>query len=72
MSDHFHRVVEALNANRVAGMKWMLGTCISPFNRSLSAQEVHNDLFVDRRQVENGIGKRCQKKLAKTVEFLMI
>ncbi|HEV2331422.1 MAG TPA: hypothetical protein VGY56_21780, partial [Verrucomicrobiae bacterium] len=33
MPNHFHLVVETPRANLVAGMKWLLGTYISRFNR---------------------------------------
>jgi REP element-mobilizing transposase RayT len=33
MSNHFHMVVETPKANLVAGMKWLLGTYTSRFNR---------------------------------------
>jgi REP element-mobilizing transposase RayT len=33
MPNHFHLVLETPNANLVAGMKWMLGTYTSRFNR---------------------------------------
>ena len=33
MTHHFHRVVETPNGNRVAGMKWFLGTYPARFNR---------------------------------------
>jgi REP element-mobilizing transposase RayT len=33
MSNHFHLVVETPEANRVVGMKWLLGTYTSRFNR---------------------------------------
>ena len=33
MSNHFHWVVETPQANLVAGMKWLLGTYTSRFNR---------------------------------------
>jgi putative transposase len=33
MTNHFHLVVETPNANLVAGMKWLLGTYTSRFNR---------------------------------------
>jgi len=33
MPNHFHLVVETPQPNRVAGMKWFLGTYISRFNR---------------------------------------
>ena len=32
MPNHFHLVVETPHANRVAGMKWFLGTYTSRFN----------------------------------------
>jgi len=33
MSNHFHLVVETPKANLVDGMKWLLGTYTSRFNR---------------------------------------
>src|SRR6266853_279489 len=33
MSNHFHLVVKTPNGNLVAGMKWLLGTYTSRFNR---------------------------------------
>src|SRR5213593_1680583 len=33
MSNHFHMVVETPRANLIAGMKWLLGTYTSRFNR---------------------------------------
>src|SRR5262245_7361325 len=33
MGNHFHLVVETPKANLVAGMKWLLGTYTSRFNR---------------------------------------
>ena len=33
MSNHFHLVVETPQPNLVAGMKWLLGTYTSRFNR---------------------------------------
>jgi hypothetical protein len=33
ISNHFHLVVETPQPNLVAGMKWLLGTCTSRFNR---------------------------------------
>ena len=33
MPNHFHLVVETPQPNLVAGMKWLLGTCTSRFNR---------------------------------------
>jgi len=33
MPNHFHWVVETPQPNRVAGMKWLLGTYTSRFNR---------------------------------------
>jgi REP element-mobilizing transposase RayT len=33
MSNHFHLVIETPQANLVAGMKWLLGTCTSRYNR---------------------------------------
>jgi hypothetical protein len=33
ISNHFHLLVETPQPNLVAGMKWLLGTCTSRFNR---------------------------------------
>jgi hypothetical protein len=33
MSNHFHLVLETPQPNPVAGMKWLLGTYTSRFNR---------------------------------------
>jgi len=45
MPNHFHLVVETPNANLVAGMKWLLGTYTSRFNRR---HKVFGHLFSGR------------------------
>ena len=45
MSNHFHLVVEAPNANLVEGMKWLLGVYTSRFNRR---HKVFGHLFSGR------------------------
>jgi REP element-mobilizing transposase RayT len=43
MANHFHPVVDAPQANLVAGMKWFLGTYTSRFNRRHKLTGAHDD-----------------------------
>jgi len=45
MPNHFHRVLETPQPNLVAGMKWLLGTDTSRFNRR---HKLFNHLFSER------------------------
>jgi hypothetical protein len=57
MSNHFHLVVETPQANLVAGMKWLLGTYTSRFNRR---HKVVGHLFSGRYKalIVDGSGSR--------------
>jgi len=48
MGNHFHLLLDTPLANLVAGMKWLLGTYTSRFNRR---HKVFGDLFSGRYKV---------------------
>ena len=47
MPNHFHWVVETPQLNLVAGMKWLLGTDTSRFNRRHKLSRRYKSLIVD-------------------------
>lgn len=64
MPNHFHLVLETPNGNLVAGMKWMLGTYTSRFNRR---HKLFGHLFSDRYKslIVDGSGGGYLKAVAK-------
>ena len=53
MPNHFHWVLETANANLVAGMKWLLGTYASRFNRPPLAPGNDHDDELDRPAIKH-------------------
>ena len=68
MPNHFHVVVETLQANLVAGMKWLLGTYTSRFNRR---HKLFGHLFSGRYKslIVDGSGSGYLKSLGDYVHL---